>query len=361
MSSVTLRNVVKRYGQVEVVHGVNLAIEEGEFVVLLGPSGCGKTTTLRMVAGLEDISGGELEIAGRVVNDVAPKDRQIAMVFQNYALYPHMTVLQNMEFALKPQKLSAQEVKARIAEAARILGLEPLLQRKPSQLSGGQRQRVAMGRAMVRTPKVFLFDEPLSNLDAKLRTQVRLEIAKLHKRLGTTVLYVTHDQIEAMTLADRIVIMKDGHIEQVGSPEEVFSRPRNLFVASFIGSPAMNLLPATVQAASGRPVLVSGTLSFQAPEAVAGKLKPGQEVTVGVRPSDVSLVGAGGEGYDAAIEVTEYLGTEALLNLKVGGHELVAQVPAASRPAQEEQGVRIAFDPRRLHVFDTGSGQAIRA
>lgn len=360
MSSVTLRNVVKRYGQIEVVHGIDLNIEEGEFVVLLGPSGCGKTTTLRMVAGLEDISDGELEIAGRVVNDVAPKDRQIAMVFQNYALYPHMTVRQNMEFALKPQKLSANEVDGRIAEASRILGLEPLLQRKPSQLSGGQRQRVAMGRAMVRTPKVFLFDEPLSNLDAKLRTQVRLEIAKLHKRLGTTVLYVTHDQVEAMTLADKIVIMKDGYIEQVGSPEEVFARPRNLFVATFIGSPAMNLLPASVQARDGRPILISDSLVFDVPAALASTLKPAQNVTIGVRPSDINLVGDD-EGHSASIEVTEYLGTEALLNLKIGNQEIVAQVPAAHRPTQDKTLARIAFDSRHLHVFDTASGQALRA
>jgi multiple sugar transport system ATP-binding protein len=363
MSSVTLRNVVKRYGQVEVVHGIDLEVEEGEFVVLLGPSGCGKTTTLRMVAGLEDISGGELEIAGRVVNDVAPKDRQIAMVFQNYALYPHMTVRQNMEFALKPQKLSANEGPRRIAEAARILGLETLLDRKPSQLSGGQRQRVAMGRAMVRTPKVFLFDEPLSNLDAKLRTQVRLEIAKLHKRLETTVLYVTHDQIEAMTLADKIVIMKDGYVEQVGTPEQVFAQPRNLFVAGFIGSPAMNLVPATVEAGGGKPVLVSGPLRFEAPGRAASLLKPGQKVTVGVRPTDVLVLNYPAEsgGYEAAIQVVEYLGTEALLDLKVGDHEVMALLPAADRPGHDQRSVRIAFDPSRLHVFDTQSGQAIRS
>jgi multiple sugar transport system ATP-binding protein len=362
MSSVTLRNVIKRYGQVEVVHGIDLAVEEGEFVVLLGPSGCGKTTTLRMVAGLEDISSGELEIAARLVNDVAPKDRQIAMVFQNYALYPHMTVRQNMEFALKPQKLSTNEAENRITEAARILGLEPLFARKPSQLSGGQRQRVAMARAMVRTPKVFLFDEPLSNLDAKLRTQVRLEIAKLHKRLGTTVLYVTHDQVEAMTLADRIVIMKDGYIEQVGSPEAVFTQPRNLFVASFIGSPSMNLLPATVETADGKPVLVSGSLRLQAPDVMATTLKPAQRVTIGVRPSDVGLVNGdtSGNGYDAAIEVVEYLGTEALLNLKVGGQEMVAQIPALARPDHRQKNVRIFFDPGKLHIFDTQSGLAIR-
>ncbi|UVK43854.1 sn-glycerol-3-phosphate ABC transporter ATP-binding protein UgpC [Mesorhizobium sp. AR07] len=362
MSSVTLRNVVKRYGQVEVVHSIDLAVEEGEFVVLLGPSGCGKTTTLRMVAGLEDISGGELEIAGRLVNDIPPKDRQIAMVFQNYALYPHMTVRQNMEFALKPQKLSATEAQDRITEAARILGLESLLARKPSQLSGGQRQRVAMARAMVRTPKVFLFDEPLSNLDAKLRTQVRVEIAKLHKRLGTTVLYVTHDQIEAMTLADKIVIMKDGHIEQVGSPEEVFSLPRNLFVASFIGSPAMNLMPGVVAAAGGAAVLTCGSLQIPAPDALNRVLKTAQQVTVGVRPSDIRLVS--GEvlagSYDTSIEVVEYLGTEALLNLNAGGQELVAQVTASARPTAGQKNVRIAFDPDKLHIFDTQSGQAIR-
>ncbi|MBN9552671.1 MAG: sn-glycerol-3-phosphate ABC transporter ATP-binding protein UgpC [Alphaproteobacteria bacterium] len=358
MSSVTLRKVVKRYGQVEVVHGIDLSVEEGEFVVLLGPSGCGKTTTLRMVAGLEDISAGQLEIAGRVVNDVAPKDRQIAMVFQNYALYPHMTVRQNMEFALKPQKLAANEVSARIAEAARILGLEPLLARKPAQLSGGQRQRVAMARAMVRTPKVFLFDEPLSNLDAKLRTQVRVEIAKLHRRLGTTVLYVTHDQVEAMTLADKIVIMKDGHIEQVGSPEEVFAKPRNLFVATFIGSPAMNLLPAKVAVVNGAPVLVANGFRLAAPPSIVSALDPGASVTLGIRPSDIRVDEAG--DYEAVVEVDEYLGTEVLLNLRAGNHELVAQVPAAARPAPDRQSVRIGFDAARLHVFDTQSGEAIR-
>jgi len=361
MSSVTLRGVIKRYGQLEVVHKIDLAIEEGEFVVLLGPSGCGKTTTLRMVAGLEEISEGEIEIAGKVVNSVAPKDRQIAMVFQNYALYPHMTVRQNMEFALKPQKLSAGDVAARIAEAVRILGLEALLDRRPSQLSGGQRQRVAMGRAMVRTPKVFLFDEPLSNLDAKLRTQVRLEIAKLHKRLGTTVLYVTHDQVEAMTLADKIVIMKDGYIEQVGSPEEVFAHPRNLFVASFIGSPAMNLIPAEVQTGNGRPTLSAGPLGFEVPASIAGRLKAGRKAVIGIRPSEVQVVPDGMPGYDAAIEVTEYLGSEALLNLRIGEQELCAQIPASNRPSPDRQNIRINFDPNRLHVFDVESGEAIRA
>jgi len=361
MSSVALRGVVKRYGQLEVVHSVDLAIEEGEFVVLLGPSGCGKTTTLRMVAGLEDISAGEVEIAGRVVNTVAPKDRQIAMVFQNYALYPHMTVRQNMEFALKPQRLSTAEVKSRIAEAVRILGLDVLLDRKPSQLSGGQRQRVAMGRAMVRTPKVFLFDEPLSNLDAKLRNQVRLEIAKLHKRLGTTILYVTHDQIEAMTLADKIVIMKDGYIEQVGSPEEVFARPRNLFVATFIGSPSMNLVPAVVQITGKSVKLAAGPLTFDAPSSIEAQLRAGQKVTLGIRPSEITLVPDHASGLEASIEVTEYLGTEALLNLRIGEQDLCVQIPASSRPPLGQPTVRIDVDSRHLHVFDTESGLAILA
>jgi len=361
MSSVILRNVVKRYGQVEVVHGIDLDVDEGEFVVLLGPSGCGKTTTLRMVAGLEDISGGEMQIAGRVVNDVAPKDREIAMVFQNYALYPHMTVRRNMEFALKPQHLAADKVAERIAEASRILGLEPLLERKPSQLSGGQRQRVAMGRAMVRTPKVFLFDEPLSNLDAKLRTQVRLEIAKLHKRLGTTVLYVTHDQIEAMTLADKIVIMKDGHIEQVGSPEEVFARPRNLFVATFIGTPAMNLLPATVGGTASAPVLDADGIQLPAPAALAGKLEHGRKVTIGIRPFDIAIADDDRTGttHAATIEVVEYLGTEVLINFRLGEHELIAQLPASSRPATGQEALHIAVDASKLHLFDTRTGLAI--
>ena len=360
MSSVVLKNVTKRYGLHEVVHAIDLEVTEGEFAVLLGPSGCGKTTTLRMVAGLEDISSGEIKIAGRRVNDVEPKDRQIAMVFQNYALYPHMTVRQNMQFALKPQQLEAKEVAARIDEAARVLGLEPLLERKPSQLSGGQRQRVAMARAMVRTPKVFLFDEPLSNLDAKLRSQVRVEIAKLHKRLGTTALYVTHDQVEAMTLADKIVIMKDGNIEQIGNPEEVFARPRNLFVASFIGSPAMNLIEMTVESQGGRAVLKGAEITIPAPSGAAGKIKVGQRVTVGIRPSDLHIAKPADSGpvYDATVDVSEFLGTEVLLDLRVGGAEMTAQIPAQEKPA-EDQAIRIAFDLNAVHLFDTASGVAV--
>ncbi len=355
MSSIQLRNVTKRYGQTEVVHGINLDIEEREFVVLLGPSGCGKTTTLRMVAGLEDVSDGELSIGGRVVNDVAPKDRGVAMVFQNYALYPHMSVRRNMEFALRPLKLEKNEVDRRISDTAGILGLGELLERRPSQLSGGQRQRVAMGRAMVRTPQVFLFDEPLSNLDAKLRTQVRWEIGKLHRRLATTIVYVTHDQVEAMTLADKIVIMRDGHIEQSGSPEDVFSSPRNTFVATFIGSPAMNLFPATMK--DGQ--LAGDNLGLKVPEHLAGRVVEDQRVLIGIRPPEISLTGENADGAVAArVEATEYLGNEALLNIRIGAHELIAEVPASQRPA-EDTGIHVRFNPDALHVFDAESGLSV--
>ena len=354
MSAITLRNVVKRYGAVQVVHGIDLDIEEGEFVVLLGPSGCGKTTTLRMVAGLEDVSDGELSIGGRVVNDVAPKDRGVAMVFQNYALYPHMSVRQNMDFALRPLKLPAAEAQRRIDDTAAMLGLDTLLHRKPAQLSGGQRQRVAMGRAMVRTPDVFLFDEPLSNLDAKLRTQVRWEIGKLHKRLGTTVLYVTHDQVEAMTLADKIVIMRDGHVEQVGTPEEVYTAPNSEFVATFIGSPAMNLIPARV---SGGRLTAEG-LSIQIPSRFADYVREGQEVTIGVRPVDINLCDADDpKAQRAVVEVTEYLGNQALLDLKVGTHDLVAEVPALTRPRPGDT-VLVRLNEAALHLFNTTSGKS---
>ena len=355
MSSIQLNNVVKRYGPVEVVHGVDLDIKEGEFVVLLGPSGCGKTTTLRMVAGLEDVSDGELSIGGKVVNETAPKDRGVAMVFQNYALYPHMTVRKNMEFALKPMKLEPSEVDRRISETAEILGLSALLERKPAQLSGGQRQRVAMARAMVRTPDVFLFDEPLSNLDAKLRTPVRWEIGKLHKRLGTTVLYVTHDQVEAMTLADKIVIMRDGYIEQVGSPEEVFSHPRNTFVATFIGSPAMNLMSAEIK--DGR--VVSKHINVPLLDRHKNNVRDGQKVQIGIRPTELSIVDADApDAVAATVVVTEYLGNHALLDIRVGDDELIAEVPAADRPEVDDQ-VHVRINPDALHIFDAESGQSL--
>ena len=355
MSAITLRNVIKRYGTTQVVHGIDLDVEEGEFVVLLGPSGCGKTTTLRMVAGLEDVSDGDLTIGGKRVNETAPKDRGVAMVFQNYALYPHMTVRQNMEFALKPLGLGSAEVARRIDEVAGILGLGQLLARKPAQLSGGQRQRVAMGRAMVRTPDVFLFDEPLSNLDAKLRTQVRLEIGKLHNRLGTTVLYVTHDQVEAMTLADKIVIMRDGHIEQVGTPEEVYAHPNSAFVGTFIGSPPMNMIPARIEA--GR-IRAEG-LDIPVPPRFSGKLAEGQPVTLGVRPIGLTLAAPSAPGAVAArVEVTEYLGNEALLDLRVGNHDLIAEVPAEGRPAPGDE-IAIAVNPDAVHLFHAETGATL--
>jgi len=355
MSAITLRNVIKRYGSVEVVHGIDLDVAEGEFVVLLGPSGCGKTTTLRMVAGLEDVSDGDLTIGEIRVNEVAPKDRGVAMVFQNYALYPHMTVRQNMEFALKPLGLSGDEVARRVDEVGNTLGLSELLSRRPAQLSGGQRQRVAMGRAMVRTPDVFLFDEPLSNLDAKLRTQVRLEIAKLHNRLGTTVLYVTHDQVEAMTLADKIVIMRDGYIEQVGTPEQVYTQPNNMFVATFIGSPPMNMIPARVE----KGQLVADGLHLEVPGRFNGVVSDGHAVTIGIRPNGLSLANPDAQNKaPARVEVTEYLGNEALLDLRAGPHELIAEVPAIGRPAPGAE-ITVHFDPEAIHLFDSKSGVSL--
>lgn len=355
MSSIQLNNIVKNYDTTQVVHGVDLNIDDGEFVVLLGPSGCGKSTILRMVAGLEDITSGELQIGGALANDKAPKDRGIAMVFQNYALYPHMSVRKNMEFALRPLKLGATEVERRIAETAEMLGLSELLQRKPAQLSGGQRQRVAMGRAMVRTPQVFLFDEPLSNLDAKLRTQVRWEIGRLHKRLGVTVLYVTHDQVEAMTLADKIVILRDGRVEQVGSPEAVYSRPNNTFVATFIGSPSMNLLPGVIREGN----IVIDDLRLSIPPFYQNRVSEGQVVTLGIRPADIELSETKGtESQTANVVVTEFLGNEALLDVCFGDHEMIIEVPAPQRP---EQGapVHLNFRPECIHLFDAESGAAL--
>lgn len=355
MPAIKLKNVFKRYGPIQVVHGISVDISEGEFVVLLVPSGCGKTTTLRMVAGLEDVSDGKISIGGRIVNDVAPKDRGVAMVFQDYALYPHITVCQNMEFALRPMKLSADEVERRIRETANILGLSEFLKRKPAQLSGGQRQRVAMGRAMVRTPKVFLFDEPLSNLDAKLRTQVRWEINKLHRRLGTTVLYVTHDQVEAMTLADRIVIMREGHVEQVGTPEEVYARPETTFVTAFIGTPAMNMVEAHISGGK----LMTNELTLAVPERFASQVTEGQSVVIGIRPIGLHLVDAVTEGaIKAQVEVTECLGNEVLLNLQVGSHEMIAEVPTTERVASGTS-VYVRLNDQDLHIFDGKTGKTL--
>ena len=349
MASVTVKNVKKNYGTLEVVHGINLKIEDGAFVVLLGPSGCGKSTLLRMIAGLESVTAGDIEIEGRRVNDVHPKDRNIAMVFQNYALYAHMKVRDNMSFSLKLAKRPQSEIDEKVKWAAKILNLEPYLDRYPKELSGGQRQRVAMGRAIVRNPAVFLFDEPLSNLDAKLRVQMRTEIKELHERLKTTTVYVTHDQIEAMTMADKIVILRDGYIEQEGSPLDVYDRPANLFVAEFIGSPSMNLLKGEVTAEGVR--LQDGTL-LPLPKVHKGRL--GQKVVYGIRPEHLAL----GAGTPATVNVVEPTGPEMHIYAEMGGQEVCAITPERLALARDE---KIQLSPRldKVHLFDAESGKAL--
>jgi multiple sugar transport system ATP-binding protein len=345
MASVSFRDIYKAYGKVKVIHGIGFDITDGEFVVLVGPSGCGKSTLLRMLAGLEEITGGEISIDGKVVNDLDSKDRDIAMVFQSYALYPHMTVRENMGFSLKLRKADAKTINQRVADAARILNLDQLLDRYPRELSGGQRQRVAMGRAIVRDPKVFLFDEPLSNLDAKLRVAMRAEIKALHQRLKTTTVYVTHDQIEAMTMADRIVVMHDGIIEQIGTPLELFDRPGNLFVAQFIGSPAMNVFSGMVR--SGQ---VEG-LGAQWPLA-PGMAAEGQAVSYGVRPTDLRLAASGIPGRVIIVEPT---GAETELLVEVGGQQMVVVIHGRTQ-AQPGDPVHLEFDVAKSHVFDAASG-----
>ncbi|NPD14775.1 sn-glycerol-3-phosphate ABC transporter ATP-binding protein UgpC [Xinfangfangia sp. D13-10-4-6] len=361
MAQVHLKNLVKSYGALSVVHGINLDIAEGEFVVLVGPSGCGKSTTLRMVAGLEDISGGEIVIGDRVVNDLPPRERNLAMVFQNYALYPHMTVRENLGFSLKIAKKSQGEIDAAVNEAAEILALTPLLDRKPGALSGGQRQRVAMGRAIVRHPDVFLFDEPLSNLDAKLRTQMRVEIKKLHQKVGSTVIYVTHDQIEAMTLADRIVIMRDGHIVQVGTPLEVFENPVNTFVATFIGSPPMNLLPGVAK--DGQIVLADGTAIPLPP---GYKLAEGRRIQLGIRADNIMPEGhalpptAHMAHVDMKVTLSEPLGTETVVYAQLSGTEVQAKM-LNPRPVQTGEVLRFAIALDKCHLFDADTGLSLKA
>ena len=350
MATVAFRNVQKTYGgKVKVIHGIEFDIHDGEFVVLVGPSGCGKSTLLRMLAGLEEITGGEILIDGKVVNDLESKDRDIAMVFQSYALYPHMTVRENMGFSLRLRKAAAEQIEQRVAQAARILNLDPLLDRYPRELSGGQRQRVAMGRAIVRDPKVFLFDEPLSNLDAKLRVAMRAEIKALHQRLKTTTVYVTHDQIEAMTMADRIVVMHDGVIEQIGTPLELFDRPRNLFVAQFIGSPAMNVFEGRLH---GGGVSALGA-HWPLPPEVAGA--EGQAVQYGIRPGDLELAG---EGVPGRVVVIEPTGAETELLVDVGGQQLTL-VMHGRTAAQPDDPVRMRIDPAKAHVFGGANGQRL--
>jgi|SRR6056297_412514 multiple sugar transport system ATP-binding protein len=351
MTQLILRDLVKRYGDTEVLHAINLEVAEGEFVVLVGPSGCGKSTTLRMIAGLEEISEGTIEIGGRVVNNLEPKERNIAMVFQNYAIYPHMSVRRNIGFGLKTSRLSKADKNARIDEVAGILGMTDLLERKPAQLSGGQRQRVAIGRAMVRDPAVFLFDEPLSNLDAQLRTQMRLEIKKLHTRVGKMMVFVTHDQVEAMTLADRIVIMKDGHIQQIGTPAEVYHAPANTFVAQFIGAPAMNLFQATgtgsgVRLWNGAEVAVPGLA-----------IAEGREVTFGLRPEDLKT--NAGDVLSGKVTVAEPLGSETLVYVDIDGVEIIATAPGRTPPKPGDT-ITLGLSGTDAHLFDAGTGQSLR-
>src|SRR5690242_5095020 len=356
MGQVVLKGINKFYDSVHAVKDVNLQIRDKEFVVFVGPSGCGKTTTLRMIAGLEAISSGDISIDGNVVNELAPMDRDIAMVFQNYALYPHMSVYDNMAFGLKMRKFDKAEIGKRVKEAADILGIGNLLQRKPRQLSGGQRQRVALGRAIVRHPRVFLFDEPLSNLDAKLRVQMRVELKKLHLRLGTTAIYVTHDQVEAMTLGDRVVVMKDGWVQQVGEPLELYNNPANRFVAGFIGSPGMNFAPVRL-ANGGDALWAEGEgIRIKVPDPLKARLGPyaGEAVTLGIRPEDLRVATSGDpldSSIDAAVEVIEKLGSEILLDLKVGPTTMVAAVEPTIRTNVHER-VRLALNPDRLHFFD---------
>ncbi len=361
MASVTIKNLTKRYGNVIGVRSFNLAIQDGECIVFVGPSGCGKTTTLRMIAGLEDVQEGEIYIGDRLVNDLAPKDRNISMVFQNYALYPHMNVFKNMAFGLKLRKVPKPEIEKRVRNAAAILGLEKLLDRKPKQLSGGQMQRVAVGRAIVRDPEVFLFDEPLSNLDAKLRIQMRIELAKLHHRLSTTMIYVTHDQVEAMTLGDRIVVMKDGLIQQVGSPLEVYEHPSNLFVAGFVGSPSMNFMEGTLGGDGDRMVFRHGDLSFTIPSSKADKLidhlnKP---ITLGIRPDHVSIskekAGEGVETFVSKAELVETLGSETLVTATVAGSTLIAKLPRVADVSFGDS-IILHFDLEGIHFFSSETG-----
>ncbi len=355
MKPIELRRLRKSYGAVPVIHGIDVEIRSGEFAVLVGPSGCGKSTLLRMLAGLEDITAGEIAIGGQVVNDLRPKDRDIAMVFQNYALYPHMTVAENMGFSLRLAKADKTESRLKIEHAAEILGLAHLLERYPRQLSGGQRQRVAMGRAIVRDPAVFLFDEPLSNLDAKLRVKMRSEIKELHRQLNTTVVYVTHDQIEAMTMADRIIVLDGGRVSQIGTPLDLYDEPANRFVATFIGSPSMNILPATVRE--------SGLLVFGDGQSIAGDvdLRPGTEVDIGVRPEDVRIDSKAGCGaIRATVNLVEPTGAESLISCRMGNLPFLAAV-RDRHSAQFGDSIHLGVPPDKIHVFDRSSGQRLVA
>jgi len=366
MSGVTLKNVVKQYGGTKVVDNLSIEVEDKEFAVLVGPSGCGKTTALRMIAGLETISSGEIYIGERLVNDLAPRDRDIAMVFQSYALYPHMNIRDNMGFGLKIQQIPKREIDERVHEAADILGLNDLLNRKPKELSGGQRQRVAVGRAIVRKPKLFLFDEPLSNLDAKLRVAMRAEISKLHRRLGATMIYVTHDQVEAMTMADRIFIMSKGVLQQSGVPMEVYSKPASRFVAGFIGSPAMNFVDAKAIEADGGVFIDAGAFRVRVPESFRPALQAyvGRGVVFGVRPEDISVHGASTQAdrdnsVAARAEVVETLGSEIFVHLSCGAESMVARMEVPETPLRVGEAIRVDLRMAKTHVFDAETSRTI--
>jgi len=363
MAQVELKNLSKKYGKVTAVQNMDLIIPHNQFLVLVGPSGCGKSTTLRMIAGLEEITGGEIFINDERVNDKDPKDRNVSMVFQNYALYPHMSVEENLGFSLKIAKVKSEEIEKRVNEAVNILGLEDLRSRKPSQLSGGQRQRVAMGRAIVRRPDAFLFDEPLSNLDAKLRTQMRTEIKKLHQKLKTTIIYVTHDQVEAMTLADRIIIMKDGYIEQIGSPIEVFSKPANVFVATFIGSPPMNIFSAEIINSNNNiKIQLDDNLYFDCTEDQKNKLQNKKNIFLGIRAEDIMPVDNNTNtsfwSFKRNVDIVEPLGTETQLFITINDKEIISRM---YNPYEVNVGDELTFqvDPSKVHFFDKETEKAI--
>ncbi|MBL8024318.1 MAG: sn-glycerol-3-phosphate ABC transporter ATP-binding protein UgpC [Elusimicrobia bacterium] len=365
MARVVLKNIVKNIGDHQIVKNINLDIPDKEFFILVGPSGCGKSTTLRMIAGLEEVTGGEIIVDGRVINHVRPKDRDIAMVFQNYALYPHMTVYENMAFGLKLRGYSRSEIRQRVNEAAEILNLGSYLERKPRALSGGQRQRVAVGRAIVRKPRVFLFDEPLSNLDAKLRVQMRLELSKLHERLKTTIIYVTHDQVEAMTMGDRICVMKDGEVQQVAPPLELYERPANKFVAGFIGNPPMNFFPVMVEASKGGIRLRHASFTLVVPKSLIEAVRPhvGKEVVFGIRPEDLydrlfyNYPVPHNSSVNAVVDVVEPMGSEVYLYLKSGTVDLVVRVPSYVK-AEAGKQMELVINLERMHLFDSQTGQA---
>lgn len=366
MASVTYERVVKRFGDVVAVNDLSIHVEDKEFLVLVGPSGCGKTTALRVLAGLEESSSGTISIGDRVVNDVAPKDRDIAMVFQSYALYPHMSVYDNMAFGLKLRKESKEEIKKRVQRAAEILGIEELFARKPKQLSGGQRQRVAVGRAIVRDPQVFLFDEPLSNLDAKLRVQTRAELSKLHQQLQTTFIYVTHDQVEAMTMASRIAVMKDGVLQQIDSPQKLYDVPANVFVAGFIGSPGMNFCEVTVKQSNGKLVIDGDGFNIEVPESLTERYGShvDKSVIFGIRPEDIhdpnfAPPGISQAAIEAKVDVTELMGNEVILYLMSGGEEFVARVDPRTSVSVNDR-VEVVLNMENMHLFEKDGETAIR-